>query len=178
MIKYFSFFVGLFNLLFYRLVYYSRINARGLSSSFNGDILLGGGSDIFIGRNFRSRKNCFLNVSSGKLSFGDNVFLNRDVSINCHSNISVGDNCLFGEGVKIYDHDHLFSDHSKPIREQGFDSSDIFIGKNVWIGSNVIVLKGVSIGDNSVIAAGSIVRESVPSDTVFVQKRKTTLISL
>lgn len=179
MIKYYSFFRGLFNLSLYRILYFSRIKSIGLLSSFHGDISIGKkGSEIFIGRNFRGRKNCFFNITSGRLIIGDNVFLNRSISINCHSEISIGDNCLFGEGVKIYDHDHSFSDTSKLIKDQGFDSKRVSIGKNVWIGSNVIILKGVSIGDNCVIAAGSIVRNSVPSDTVFVQKRETTLIPL
>lgn len=52
------------------------------------------------------------------------------------------------------------------------------IGDHVWIGANVTILKGVTIGENSVIASGSIVTKDVPANTMFLQKRYTTLIDL
>lgn len=48
--------------------------------------------------------------------------------------------------------------------------------KNVWIGANVIILKGVTIGENSVVSAGSIITKDVPANTILVQKRTNTLI--
>ena len=60
----------------------------------------------------------------------------------------------------------------------GYFCDDVTIGDHVWIGANVTILKGVTIGENSVIASGSIVTKDVPANTMFLQKRYTTLIDL
>jgi len=102
----------------------------------------------------------------GKISIDGNVFFNSNVSINCLDNISIGSDCLFGEQVKIYDHDHRYG-MSVSVSTSGFTLAPVKIGNNVWVGSNVVILKGVTIGDNSVIAAGSVVNRDVPSNTLF-----------
>lgn len=54
----------------------------------------------------------------------------------------------------------------KPIKEQGYSSEKIVIGNHCWIGSNAVILKGVHIGDNSVIGAGCIISTDVPKNTI------------
>lgn len=177
--KLLNFLIGYLNLLIYRLFYLTRLGVADHRGSYLGDInITSKSANVSIGKNFRSRKFCCLNISSGKLVIGNNVFFNRSVSLNCHSMITIGDNSLFGENVKVYDHDHLFNDKSKLIKEQGFAVADVSIGSNVWIGSNVVILKGSTIGDNSVIAAGSIVMGVIPNDSIFVQKRKSSLLQI
>ena len=53
---------------------------------------------------------------------------------------------------------------------------EVIIGKNVWIGSNVVILRDTVIGDNVVVAAGSVVKGNVPSNTLFVNKRENVSI--
>ena len=179
MMRIFSVLLGGARFLLYRIVYIKSIRALGFFSYFHGDISISGsGSKVFFGRKFRSRKFCSINLNSGELIIGDNVFFNRNVSVNCHHKVSIGDNSLIAEGVKIYDHDHVYSNTSRLIKDQGFDTGEVIIGKNVWVGSNTVILRGARIGDNSVIAAGSIVKGNIPSGTVFVQKREATLIYL
>ena len=103
---------------------------------------------------------------AGRLTLGDNISFNRNCSINCLSSIYIGDNCIFGESVKLYDHDHKFRDTSKLFSEQGFSLGSISIGTNCWVGSNVTILKNVSIGDNVVIGANCLVYKDVPSNTL------------
>lgn len=85
--------------------------------------------------------------------------------------ISIGDGTIFGENVKVYDHNHCYKNPDVPIKEQGFSSAPINIGNHCWIGSNVVILKGVTIGDNCVIGAGCIVYKDVPSGTIVVNKQ-------
>lgn len=59
----------------------------------------------------------------------------------------------------------------KPINAQGFTFAPVVIGKHCWIASNVTILKGVHIGDNSVIGAGCVVYKDVPDNTVVVNKQ-------
>ena len=96
----------------------------------------------------------------GKVNMGQNVFFNNYCSINIFNGLRIGDGCIFGEGVRIYDHNHRFSDVERPIKEQGYTSEKITIGKHCWIGSNVLILKGAKIGSNCTIGAGCIIKEN------------------
>ena len=79
----------------------------------------------------------------------------------------IGNDCIFGENVCMYDHDHLFERKNGNFREQGFKKIPISIGNNCWIGSGVIILKGVSIGNNCVIAAGAVVTKDIPDGEIW-----------
>lgn len=102
------------------------------------------------------------------ISIGKNVFFNNFCSLNALGEITIGNNCSFGEGVKMYDHNHTFSNMKVLIQEQGYTVGKITIGDNCWVGSNVIILKDVTIGSNSVIGAGCIIYKSVPANSVIV----------
>jgi acetyltransferase-like isoleucine patch superfamily enzyme len=110
------------------------------------------------------------NINGGKLFLGNNIFFNSFSSINCQNEIIIGNDCLIGEGVRFYDHDHVFSLDKVLTRKSGFKAGSIKIGDNVWIGSNSIILKGVAIGANSVIAAGSIIHKDIAPNTVIYTK--------
>ena len=101
------------------------------------------------------------------------MFFNRNCSLNCRgTSITIGENSIFGEGVRIYDHNHCYKDPSRPIGEQGFSEAPVTIGKNCWIASNVVILKGVTIGDHAVIGAGCIIHKDVPANTLVVNKQE------
>jgi len=116
--------------------------------------------------------------NNANLYIGNNVFLNSFCSISCLKSIIIGDNTMMGENVKIYDHNHKFIENEILIKDQGYTTSPVNIGKNCWIGSNVIILKGVTIGDNSVIGAGVIVYKDVAKNTLLINKQiqESTLI--
>jgi len=94
---------------------------------------------------------------------GDNVFIGELVELSADGvKIRIGDDTLISRGTSIIAGNHLFDtpglsylESSKGVNE------DITIGRNVWIGEHVIILKGVTIGDSSIIAAGSIVTKDV-----------------
>jgi acetyltransferase-like isoleucine patch superfamily enzyme len=130
-------------------------------------------SAISIGRNVVFRDDCQLRSgNNGKLTIGNDVFFNNFCSFHCLDQISIGDNCQFGEGVRIYDANHQYRDKDRLISEQGINSGKITIGKNCWIGANVVILKDVEIGDNVVIGAGAVVFRSVPGNTVVINKQE------
>ncbi|KAA0126501.1 acyltransferase [Chryseobacterium sp. SN22] len=107
-----------------------------------------------------------------KLTIGNGVFMNNFCSVNCLDSISIGENTLFGENVKLYDHNHSYNAAPEfNVSKSDFSTAPIKIGKNCWLGSNVTILKGVSIGDNCIIGAGCTVFKDVPSNTkVFNQQ--------
>ena len=98
---------------------------------------------------------------------GENCFIGNSTEFNISERISVGNNCLIASNCKFIDHNHGFSDLNKPIRLQEPKISPILIEDNVWIGTNCIILKGVTIGTGSVIGAGSVVTINVPPNEVW-----------
>jgi len=120
-------------------------------------VVIGSHGRITIGSNFESHRYVYLAAQGGKLEIGSHVFLNQNVSITCLDSITIGDNVLIANNVVIVDHDHAGS---------GFVTGPVRIGSRVWIGANAVILKGVSIGDGAVIAAGAVVTHDVPAGTV------------
>lgn len=125
------------------------------------------GNRIYIAKRVTWRKNFNVIIGKkGKLTIGEDCFFNNDCSINCLNRIIIGNGSIFGENVKIYDHNHRFSNFEIPIKKQGFSYGEVIIGKHCWIGSNVVMLKGTKVGDNCVIAAGTVIDCDIPSNTI------------
>ena len=100
------------------------------------------------------------------IKVGHNVFFNRGCSINCLEYVEIGDNCIFGENVKIYDQNHRFKDRDEIIRNQGYSVSPVIIKEGCWICTNAVILKGVTIGEHSVIGAGCVIDKDIPAFSV------------
>ena len=110
-------------------------------------------------RNFEN-----FHVSSGKLILHDGVFINNSCSFNCMERIEIGSGTMMGEGVRFYDHDHIYT--AEKIEKWQWTTEPIRVGRDCWIGSNVTILKGVTIGDNTIIGAGCLIRNDVPANSV------------
>lgn len=122
---------------------------------------------VKFGKSVAFRKNFNLLIEEdGNVEIGDSCFFNNNCSITSMGNISIGDNCIFGEEVKIYDHNHIYKQKYKNIKDQGFNIGKVSIGKNCWIGSNVIILNNVDIGDNVIIGANCLIYKSIQSNTI------------
>ena len=118
--------------------------------------------NLQIGRNCQFEAGCDLQThGTGRLSIGLRVYMNRYCMVSAHGSVEIGDNCIFGPGVKIFDNNHQFD--SKNGVGTRLSVGSVRIGKNCWLGSNSIILKGANIGDNCVVGAGCIIKESIPS---------------
>ena len=105
---------------------------------------------------------------NAKFQIGKGVCFNNGSVVTCRKHIEIGDRCSFGPNVMIFDNDHdIYSDNYI----DSYVCDDIIIGNNVWVGANVVILKGVKIGDNAVIAAGSVVRHNVPPNVIFYNEK-------
>jgi acetyltransferase-like isoleucine patch superfamily enzyme len=122
---------------------------------------------VTIGSQTVFRKNCTINMEGlGALTIGSGSFFNNGCSISCLGTVEIGNDTLFGEGVRLYDHNHVFNQAGKLMKNQGFAVGKIKIGNNCWIGSNCVILKDVEIGDNVIIGASCLISTSVPANTV------------
>jgi len=133
----------------------------------HGNIVLG--SSIVLhsypnGSIYRTAINTYL--PDAVVTIGDNCRLNG-IIIHCNQRVTVGANCMFGPGTVIVDNDShrvcisYFERMKQPL------SKPIVIGNNVWVGMNCIILKGVTIGANAIIAAGSVVTKDVPANCLY-----------
>ena len=121
-------------------------------------------ADLIVGSNVICRNFENFHVSSGKLILHDGVFINNSCSFNCMERIEIGAGTMMGEGVRFYDHDHVYT--AEKIEKWQWTTAPIRVGRDCWIGSNVTILKGVTIGDNTIIGAGCLVRKDIPSNSV------------
>lgn len=96
---------------------------------------------------------------------GDSVFVGRSCEFNIRKKISVGKGCAIASGCKFIDHDHGIT--GTRIDETPGTEEPIIIGEYVWLGCNVIVLKGVTIGSSAVVAAGSVVTKDIPAGEIW-----------
>lgn len=105
-----------------------------------------------------------------KTDFGKNIVLGKRIFINSgcsfqdQGGITIGDDSLIGHNAVLATLNHDIS----PARRADMHPAPIVIGRNVWIGSNVTILPGVTIGDDSVVAAASVVTKDVPESTVVL----------
>ena len=126
-------------------------------------------ADLLVGTNVICRNFENFHVSSGKVILHDGVFINNSCSFNCIERIEIGAGTMMGEGVRFYDHDHIYT--AEKIEKWQWTTAPIRVGRDCWIGSNVTILKGVTIGDNTIIGADCLIRNDVPANSVVYQDR-------
>ncbi|RYD86503.1 MAG: acyltransferase, partial [Sphingobacteriales bacterium] len=100
------------------------------------------------------------------VSIGNNCGINAGTFIGGQGGVDIGDNVIIGPGVKIFSENHVFTDPDVIIKDQGVTREGVVIENNCWIGANVTILDGVTVGEGCVIAAGSVVTKSVDANTV------------
>ena len=116
----------------------------------SGWAVLGPGSQTIVGPDAR-------------LTVGEGTYINANTKINCSNSIEIGYDCAISFEVLIMDNDShclTVSGRARPATQP------VAIGNHVWIGARVTVLRGITIGDGAVVAAGSIVTKDVPPKTL------------
>tara|TARA_B100000902_G_scaffold249873_1_gene236458 strand:+ start:3423 stop:4016 length:594 start_codon:yes stop_codon:yes gene_type:complete len=107
-------------------------------------------------------------LSNHIVEIGDRVLIGRGSSIVGHFHIVIEDDVFFGPNVYVTDQNHAFDDLSLPIGKQSMPEEPVRIGAGSWIGTNSVVLPGVTIGKHVAIGAGSIVTSDLPDNCVAV----------
>jgi acetyltransferase-like isoleucine patch superfamily enzyme len=133
-------------------------------------------------------KNLELQIAKrGKISFGRFVWIGDGTKIRCHEGevvieqktvigqectisayrrVRIGEQCVIADRAMFIDFDHGVVEVERPIRVQGIYMRDVEVGSNVWIGYGACVLRGVRVGDNSVVGTNAVVTKDVPANAV------------
>ena len=104
----------------------------------------------------------------GTLRIGDKCVFGKDNTVNAYLDVEFGAATIVADWVYVCDFDHNFEDVTRPIKDQGIVKTPVRIGPDVWLGTKVTVLRGVSIGRGCVVAANAVVNKDLPAFSVAV----------
>jgi maltose O-acetyltransferase len=123
----------------------------------------------YCGSNVRIDPTCSI-IMPQQLSIGSNSSISSFTTIYSTFDVSIGNNCLISSncGISSYNHTPHSLCRPKDKKEDIKFSRPVIIGNNVWIAMNCCILPGVTIGDNSIIGAGSVVTKDVPANQIWV----------
>jgi acetyltransferase-like isoleucine patch superfamily enzyme len=107
-----------------------------------------------------------IRVHEGEVSIGAKTVMGQECTISAFQHVSIGRECILADRVMLIDFDHGVTEVDRPIRLQGIYKRDVRVGHNVWIGYGACVLRGVSVGDNSIIGTSSVVTREVAENAV------------
>lgn len=105
--------------------------------------------------------------ADGHIEIGEGVVISAGTHVVSFYRIEIGETSLIGEYCSIRDANHR-TGTEQPVRDAGHEGAPITIGRNVWIGRGCCLLAGVTIGDNAVIGANSVVTKSIPTGAIAV----------
>jgi acetyltransferase-like isoleucine patch superfamily enzyme len=121
---------------------------------------------LILGRWVHIGNGTALRAHEGTLRIGDKCVFGRDSTVNCYLDVEFGDATIVADWVYVCDFDHVFSDIHVPIKDQGIVKTPVRVGPDVWIGTKVTVLRGVSVGRGCVVAANAVVTKDLPAYSV------------
>jgi acetyltransferase-like isoleucine patch superfamily enzyme len=168
--------------LFFNQLYFIWLKREfkfvGIGVGISRPMYLRGGKYITIGNGFSCDERLQLDAIDAFLDdkfipeivIGDNVSIQKDCHIGAINKIHIGNNVLLASKVYISDHSHgevnLEALKLSPEKRKLFSKGPVIIKDNVWIGEGVVVLPGVTIGENSIIGANAVVTRSIPKNTL------------
>ena len=92
--------------------------------------------------------------------------MGQECTISAYQRVRIGEQCVIADRAMFIDFDHGVVEVERPIRVQGIYMRDVEVGSNVWIGYGACVLRGVSVGDNSIVGTNAVVTKDVPANAV------------
>jgi acetyltransferase-like isoleucine patch superfamily enzyme len=109
---------------------------------------------------------CKIRVHEGEVEIGAKTVMGQECTISAYQHVSIGRECILADRVMLIDFDHGVTEVDRPIRLQGIYKRDVHVGNNVWIGYGACVLRGVRVGDNSVVGTNAVLPSDVPENAV------------
>jgi acetyltransferase-like isoleucine patch superfamily enzyme len=139
-----------------------------------GMLFLGRRLELQVGRRGRLDFGRFVWIGDGSkirchegvVEIGEKTVLGQECTISAYRRVRIGEQCVIADRAMFIDFDHGVVDVERPIRLQGIYKRDVIVGSNVWVGYGACILRGVRVGDNSIIGSNSVVTRDVPANAV------------
>lgn len=140
----------------------------------DGPVFLGRGLELQCGRGGGIEFGRFvwlghgtkIRCHEGVVEIGPKTVLGQECTISAYGRVRIGEQCVIADRAMFIDFDHGVVEVERPIREQGIYTREVEVGSNVWIGYGACVLRGVRVGDNSIVGANCVVTKDVPANAV------------
>jgi len=154
-------------LAYLKLRYRSRLQTDGPCFICPGVKLeIGPHATLRIGRWAWIGHHTKIRVHEGEVSIGAKTVIGQECTISAYQHVHIGRECIVADRVMLIDFDHGVVEVERPIRLQGIYKRDVNVGSNVWIGYGACILRGVTVGHNSVIGTNSVLTRHVPENAV------------
>ncbi len=140
----------------------------------DGLVFFGRGLELQVARGARIEFGRFVWVGDGTkvrchegaVEIGAKTVLGQECTISAYKRVRIGEQCVIADRAMFIDFDHGVVEVDRPIRTQGIYTRDVEVGSNVWIGYGACILRGVRVGDNSIVGTNSVVTKDVPANAV------------
>ena len=113
-----------------------------------------------------ARRRHKIRCHEGLVEIGAKTVIGQECTISAYQRVRIGEQCVMADRAMFIDFDHGGSRSTRPIRVQGIYKRDVEVGSNVWIGYGACILRGVTVGDNSIVGTNSVVTRDVPANAV------------
>ena len=169
---------GMLNLRYGRLLlrYLRRrlFTRAGWRWRTDGLLFLGRGLELQVARGAQLELGRFvwlgdgtkIRCHEGTVEIGAKTVMGQECTISAYQRVRIGEQCVIADRAMFIDFDHGVVEVERPIRVQGIYKRDVEVGSNVWIGYGACILRGVRVGDNSIVGTNSVVTRDVPANAV------------
>jgi acetyltransferase-like isoleucine patch superfamily enzyme len=160
--------------LLWRYLWRRLLTRAGRRWHTDGLLFLGRGLELEIGEGGRVDFGRFVWIGDGtkirchegRVEIGEKTVMGQECTISAYQHVRIGEQCVIADRAMFIDFDHGVVEVERPIRQQGIYKRDVVVGSNVWVGYGACVLRGVSVGDNSIVGTNSVVTRDVPANAV------------
>jgi acetyltransferase-like isoleucine patch superfamily enzyme len=160
--------------LLWRYLWRRTLTRTGRRWQTSGMLFLGRRLELQIGRGGAIRFGRFVWIGDGSkirchegaVEIGEKTVIGQECTISAYQQVRIGEQCVIADRAMFIDFDHGVVEVERPIRVQGIYKRDVEVGSNVWIGYGACILRGVRVGDNSIVGTNSVVTRDVPANAV------------
>ncbi len=160
--------------LLWRYLWRRFLTPAGWRWETDGPVFFGTGLELQIAKRGTLRFGRFVWVGDGtkirchegEVVIGAKTVIGQECTISAYKRVRIGEQCVIADRAMFIDFDHGVVEVERPIRLQGIYKRDVEVGSNVWIGYGACVLRGVRVGDNSILGTSAVVTRDVPANAV------------
>jgi acetyltransferase-like isoleucine patch superfamily enzyme len=161
-------------LLLWRYLWRRLLTRAGRRWRTGGMLFLGRRLELTVGKKGELRFGRFVWIGDGTkirchegtVEIGEKTVMGQECTISAFQRVRIGEQCVVADRAMFIDFDHGVVEVERPIRLQGIYKRDVEVGSNVWIGYGACILRGVSVGDNSIVGTNAVVTKDVPANAV------------